>query len=199
AIEALRFYRDLYTVHKVVPNPLEYHREQLPELFAAGRIAMFVSGPWGGRSVGRPPQNPKTPYAAALLPAGPEGIATELVSDCTGIYSKTKHPKEAWLLLDFITSEQEQIFRDKIGGLVPQGPKIAGLPEFQKDPYFSTFIKMAQYGVPQPQPLRWEPMQKIIVEMIQKVLLQKATPEQAVKEAAREIEEQGLVPASSKK
>ncbi|WP_324716832.1 sugar ABC transporter substrate-binding protein [Carboxydochorda subterranea] len=198
AVAALKRYVDFYRKDKIVPNPLEYNREQLPELFSAGRIAMFVSGPWGGRALGLPPDNDRIPYASAPVPAGPAGTATELVSDSTGIWAGTRNLKAALTFLDFITSPEEQVQRDLIGGLVPQGPTMATRPEFTKNPFFKTFIDMAPHGVPQPQPALWEPFQEVIVNMVQSATLGMVTPEQAVKQAVQELRAKGLVPAEKK-
>lgn len=198
AVEALQLMVNMYRKDKIVPNPIEYNREQLPSLFSAGRIAMFISGPWGGRATGLPPENDKIPYMAALVPAGPAGPATELVSDSTAIAADSKHIEAAVTFLDFITQPDEQAFRDKVGGLVPQGPQIAKRPEFQGNPYFRKFIDMAQYGSPQPQPTVWEPFQDVIVEMVQSAVLGVKTPEQAVKDAAKRLVAEKLVPAGGK-
>ncbi|WP_158509611.1 ABC transporter substrate-binding protein [Limnochorda pilosa] len=195
AVAALKEYVDLYRTHKVVPNPLEYNREQLPDLFRSGRIAMFISGPWGGRATGLPPENDQVPYASAKVPAGPAGTATEVVSDSTGIWAGTDNLDAAVTFLDFITTEEEQVQRDLIGGLVPQGPDMAARPEFKGNPYFATFVDMAQYGSSQPQPALWEPFQDVIVDMVQSVLLGLRTPEEAVKNAVTELRRQNLVPA----
>lgn len=195
AVAALERYVDFYRKHRIVPNPLEYNREQLPDLFRAGRIAMFVSGPWGGRATGLPPENAQIPYASARVPAGPAGPATEVVSDSTGIYAGSPNVEAALIFLDFITTEEEQVQRDLMGGLVPQGPGMAKRAEFQGNPYLKTFIDMAQFGSAQPQPALWEPFQDVIVDMVQSAVLGIATPEQAVKRAAEQLRRQKLVPA----
>lgn len=195
AVAALQRYVDFYRKDQIVPNPLEYNREQLPELFRSGRIAMFVTGPWGGPNIGLPPENDQVPYASARVPTGPAGTATEVVSDSTGIYAGTRNLEAALLFLDFITSEEEQRWRDTVGGYVPQGPAFAERPEFQENPYFRTFIEMAQFGSPQPKPTLWEPFQDVIVHMVQSALLGIVSPEEAVKQAAQELRRQNLVPA----
>ncbi len=191
AVDALSLLVRLYE-EKLVPNPLEYHREELPELFGAGRIAMFISGPWGGPSTGLEPDNDRIPYQSALIPAGPAGVATEVVSDSTIVTPSTEHLDEVLLFLDFITSVEEQVHRDKAGAL-PQGPEIADLPEFRGDPYFETFIEMGDYGVPQPKPGLWEPLQDVIVEMVQSALLGILTPEEAVAKASERMVAEGIV------
>lgn len=193
AVEALQLIVDMYREHGIVPNPLEYHREELPELFSAGRIAMFISGPWGGTATGLEPENDTLPYASALVPAGSVGPGTEVVSDSTLISATTKNKEAALTFLDFITTEEEQVIRDLVAGAVPQGPTMAARDEFTGDGYFQTFIDMAEYGSPQPQPSLWEPFQDVIVNMVQSAILGIQTPEQAVKSAAQELINDELV------
>lgn len=195
AEQALRLFVDFHREHDIIPNPIEYHREELPSLFAAERIAMFVSGPWGGVMTGVDPDNERVPYAAALAPAGPAGPATELVSDSTGVWADSPHKEAALKLLEFITTEEEQVIRDLDAGLVPQGPGMALRDEFTGDPYFQTFIDMAQYGAPQPQPYLWEPFQDVIVDMVQSALLGRSTPKEALEQAVERLRREGLVPA----
>lgn len=193
AVEALQLLVDMYREHNIVPNPLEYHREELSELFSAERIAMFISGPWGGNALGLPPENDRIPYNSALVPAGPAGPGTEVVSDSTIVAATTRNKEAALTFLDFITTPEEQIIRDYTAGAVPQGPEMAQSPEFQGDSYFMTFIDMAQYGSPQPQPALWEPFQDVIVDMVQSALLGIQTPEQAIESASARLINEGLV------
>ncbi|MCM3667006.1 sugar ABC transporter substrate-binding protein [Mesobacillus subterraneus] len=192
AIEALTFYRDLYTKHKVVPNPIEYNREQLPILFKEGKIAMFVIGPWAKSMMGLEPDNDSTPFKTALLPKG-EKMANVLVSDSLMVSAKTENPEAAWKLIEFMTSAEEQLAYDKEHGLVPIQKAEAEDPFFNEDPYFSTFVEMVQYGEPQPKPTAWEPFQDIISEAVQKAM-NNEDPKKALKEAVKEIKDQKLEP-----
>jgi len=192
AVEALTFYRDLYTKHKVVPNPIEYHREQLPILFKEGKIAMFVCGPWAKTTMGIEPDNEDTPFKTAPLPKGKK-MSNTLVSDSLMVSSKTKHPEAAWKFIEFITSLEEQKEYDKTRGLVPIQKEEAKDPFFKEDPYFAPFIEMVQYGEPDPNPAAWEPFQDIVTEAVQKALSGE-DPQKVLDEAAKAIKDQKLEP-----
>ncbi len=191
-VEALEFYRDLYTKEKVVPNPVEYNRELLPVLFKEGKIAMYVIGPWGKSLMGVDPDNKETPYKTALLPKGKK-MANILVSDSNYISAKTDHPDEAYKFVEFMSSLDEQTKLDKANGSLPMLKEEAKDSFFKEDPYFSTFVDMIQYGEPQPAPAVWEPFQDVITTAVQRAL-DGEDPQKVLDDAAKEIEDQKLAP-----
>lgn len=192
-IEALEFYVNLYRKHGVVPNPIEYNREELPNLFKTGKIAMFVCGPWAKPMMGKDPENSEFPYASAPLPAGKK-LATTLVSDSLVLSSQSEHVEEAWKYLNWLTGLSNQTKHDVINGMAPAMKAELTDPSFTEDPFFKTYVDMIPHGEPQPLPLAWEPFQDIITDAIQKALLGQATPEEALQEATKKIEEQNLAP-----
>lgn len=194
-VAALELVRDLNREHEVLPNPLQYNREQFGDLFKAEQVAMFVSGPWGGPTINEDPDNDRTPYAVAPVPEGPAGTATIIVTDSTGISAETPDVEAAVTFLDWVTSEEVLLEMSLTQGRVlPIGPGIAAEPEIEQDEYLQTFIEMADHGVPQPQPLLWEPFQDIIVEMVQSVMVGEASPQEAARDAAQRIRDEELEP-----
>lgn len=197
AAEALQFYADLYRKHQVVPNPLEYNREQLPILFKEGKIAMFVCGPWARQMMARAPDNEKTPYKAAPLPKG-EKMANTLVSDSLMISAQTEHPEAAWTFIQYITSPKEQTQYDIERNTIPLQTKEAEDPFFQNDPYVREFyvrefVKMIDYGKPQPAPKAWEPFEEIVTQAVQRALNGEKA-EKVLDDAAAQIKKQQLEP-----
>lgn len=194
AVEALQFYADLHLEHQVVPNPLEYNREQLPTLFQEGKIAMYVIGPWGKSMMGIDEDDEETPFATALLPQGKE-MANVFGSDSLMISKNSEHPDAAWRFIEFITQPEEQKVYDLDQGMVPIQIEEADEPEFHEDPYFATFVEMVEYGRPAPKPLAWEPFEEIVAEAIQKAF--SGEDVQAVlDEAVQKIKEEQLEPKS---
>lgn len=192
AVEALKYYTDFFTEHKVVPNPVEYNRELLPVLFKEGKIAMYVIGPWGKALMGVDPDNEDTPYKSAPLPEGKK-MANVLVSDSMMVSEQTDHPEEAWKFIEFMTSLEEQTEFDKSNGSLPLLTEEAKDPFFKEDPYFSTFVDMIEYGEPQPMPAVWEPFQDVITTAVQRAL-DGEDPQKVLDDAAKEIKEQELEP-----
>jgi len=192
-VKALEFYVDLYREHNIVPNPVEYNREELPNLFKVGKIAMFVCGPWAKPMIGEGPGNDKVPYASAPLPKG-RYDATTLVSDSLVMSSTSKNKEAVWDYLNWATSLKNQKRYDLNHGLVPAMNDELEDPAFTNNDFFNTYINMISYGQPQPLPLAWEPFQEIITTAIQKSLLGEMEPTDALNEAVQQIKEQNLTP-----
>lgn len=190
-VKALQYYVNLYRKHKVVPNPVEYNREELPNLFATGKIAMFICGPWGKSIIGRPPGNEKTPYQTALLPEGKERKSI-LVSD-SYVLSKNAS-QQAWDYLNFITSYKNQTYYDYNYGSVPVMKKAANSEQFQKSEFFKTFIDTIETGESQPLPIVWETFQDIVTDAIQAALMGDMTPKEALDKAVVKIKEEEIAP-----
>ncbi|WP_449355218.1 ABC transporter substrate-binding protein [Virgibacillus natechei] len=191
-VEALEFYRDLYTKHEVTPNPLDNTREQLPILFKEGRLAMFVSGPFARGIMEIEQDDEETPFNVAPLPEGNQ-MGNVLVSDSLMISADTEHPEASWKFIEHLTSLEEQTKYDKGEGVVPILTEEAEDPYFQDDPFFSVFLDMVDYGYDQPKVSAWQPFQDIVIEAIQKSL-QGEDPQQLLDQAAEEIKSQQLEP-----
>jgi len=187
AVEALTFYRNLYTKHKLTPNPIEYNREELPTLFQEGKIAMMIIGPWAQPMMALEPDNDEVPYAAAVLPAN------ELVSDSIMISKDTEHPDAAWKLIEFMTSLEEQTEMDKNAGLVPILKEEAEDPFFNEDPYFKAFVDSVEFGEAQPTPAVWEPFEEIVAKAVQQAI-NGDDPQEVLDNAAQQIKDQDLEP-----
>ena len=192
AVGALQFYVDLFQKDKVVPNPLELNREQHPPLFAQGKIAMMVSGPWGRSIMGLDPDNKTAPYAVAPLPCGKE-CKGELVSDSLAISAKSQHPEAAGRFVAYLLQPDIHAKWDATSGLVPLLAEEEQLDTF-KTPFWQTFIAMKANGFAQPTPRAWQPFEKIMVEAVQSAILGKATPQEALDAAAEKIRKARIEP-----
>ncbi|WP_026870153.1 ABC transporter substrate-binding protein [Inquilinus limosus] len=192
AVGALQFYVDLFQKDKIVPNPLELNREQHPPLFAQGKIAMMVSGPWGRSIMGLDPDNKTAPYAVAPLPCG-KVCKGEQVSDSLAISAKSQHPEAAGKFVAYLLQPDVHAKWDDQRGLVPLLAEEEQLDTF-KTPFWQTFITMKANGFAQPTPKAWQPFEKILVEAVQSAILGKATPQEALDAAAEKIRKARIEP-----
>ena len=196
ASEALAFYTGLYTEHGVTPNPIEFNREELPTLFGEGSVAMIINGPWARTIAGAEPDDAETPYATAVLPChvrcgGIQG------ADSLVIAANSEVTEAAYRFADYLTSFEPHTERVLGSGLVPMLEGQAELEEFQT-PFWQPFIAMVDQGFPEAQPLAWEPFQGIVTDMIQSVLLDQSSVDDALADAAQQIRDQGLEPATAR-
>lgn len=122
----------------------------------SGHIGMEENGPW--QVVGA--KLYETPFDLRVVepPQGPKGPASLLVSDGYAIVAASKHPDEAWRLLQFLTSQYANKVRAVSAGLQPSRrsvaktwidnmprsfPALAGVD-------WTTFFRIAEYSDPEP-------------------------------------------------
>jgi multiple sugar transport system substrate-binding protein len=177
AREAFRFYVELYARHKVVPpgvtnqNPTGVRRQM-----AGGQIAMKIGSGWTVPILAD--MNPALD-AAHTLAAAPVPVAAGLNVDkpttawisAWMINRNTRHPREAWRLLKFLTSKaaDERWFtdarvlsarRDVSGGLEARG--IMPFAPILADPFSRVIAKELQRSQLVPQVKEWPQIIEIV-------------------------------------
>lgn len=113
-IEALQWVADLTNVHHVAPTTAE--SQGLGDLFLAGKAAMTFSGPWNWKAY---TEEAKFKFDVAEVPAGRAGNKSQLLGLPIAIGSQTKHPEEAWKLLEYLTHGGGQDIQSNIVGAYP--------------------------------------------------------------------------------
>ena len=126
----MKFYHDLMWVHGVSPKPGATDQTG-SDLFMTGRTAMYSSGIW------ETPQFrtitafdwdvvmfPKTPSGKRGFMGGGSGY---------GIYSGTKHPKEAWEVVKCLAGDAGQIIMAESGLAQPAKMSLVQGEHFGKD------------------------------------------------------------------
>src|SRR5699024_8748814 len=114
-------------------------------------------------------------------------------SDSLMISAQTEHPEAAWTFIQYITSPKEQTQYDIERNTIPLQTKEAEDPFFQNDPYVREFVKMIDYGKPQPAPQTWEPFEAIVTQAVQRALNGEKA-EKVLDDAAAQIKKQQLEP-----
>jgi multiple sugar transport system substrate-binding protein len=74
-------------------------------LFTQGKVAMWEAGDWNTTSL---KTTVSFPVGVATLPIGPDGRVSVFNGLIDGLNSKTKHPKQAWELEQWLGSAQSQ-------------------------------------------------------------------------------------------
>lgn len=111
AIRALQFWVDLGKKHKVSPVQLMYGSFNMAmgvqESFRMGKIAMINGYTWHFSTYQKTVKNFE--WDIALFPKGEKREHWTSSAGYT-ISKNTKHPKEAWLLLKFLTNAESQTY-----------------------------------------------------------------------------------------
>lgn len=185
AVETLQWYQKIAPYSE--PGPVAYDAEGLRPLFHQGKIAMFMSGPW------ERDQFPKgLEWGVAPLPQGPHGKPGNLlVTDSLAIFKGTGVEQKAIEFAKYITAPERQLAYEKGYGFTPVRPQFGPETLIKEDASWQPFIDGVSVGTPEPLFYDPEQFQQSLALAIQQVLLNKATPEQAVKTAAHALQQNG--------
>jgi len=184
AVEALKFYKELS--HYAQPGITNWTREDLIKLFEAGKGGMYID------HVHNALKAMKAGIDVGFFPI-PGGFSsnapysTVVVVDCMAVSSQAKNKELAWEFMDYMSTLKEQTRWDVLQGFVPPMIKEAQEPEFQKW-YWKPYIQALKYGHPQAAGIKdWVSTANAVLNAIQSVLLNQATPKAALERAAKTI------------
>lgn len=113
-IEAVTFARDL--INKYHAQPTSAQSQGMTNLFMTGKAAMKITGPWDWAEYAK---NVKFKWDIVPVPAGKAGNISPAAYLPIGIGKTTKHPEEAYKLLQFLTTGKGQDIQAKIISAVP--------------------------------------------------------------------------------
>ena len=131
AQEAIQWYINLQTQHKVAPDAVADKSEDAPTRFVNGRLGMYMDSrrvvPVFRATIGD-----KFDWDVAPIPGGPTGKtkATILHSDGYCIAASSQNKDAAWKLIEFLASPAGQTRLTEIGRLVPSLKALAASPLF---------------------------------------------------------------------
>ncbi|MBM7655677.1 ABC transporter substrate-binding protein [Neobacillus cucumis] len=114
SIEAVKFARDLINKYHVQPTTAQ--SQGMTNLFMTGKAAMKMTGPWDWADYAK---NVKFKWDIVPVPAGKAGNISAAAYLPIGIGKSTKHPEEAYKLLQFLTTGKGQDIQAKIISAVP--------------------------------------------------------------------------------
>src|SRR6266545_6870519 len=151
---------------------------------AQGNYAMIIDGPW---MVDIYKNNyPDFKVNFAPIPAGPQGATSSVVGgEDVVVLEVSKNQEAAMKWAAYLLSPEAQKMMASVGQM-PTLASLAGDPSMQ--PYFAVFqeqLKTAQARVPHP---KWSDMDNAINNAYQRMLKGEQTPQQALDQAATEID-----------
>ncbi len=113
------------------------------QALGAGKAAMVIEGPWIKGIAG---DYPDTKWAAYELPAGPKGTSTFTFTNCWGIPASSKTHDQAVSLVEYLTSDDQQLAFADAFGVIPS-TQSAAAKYADKYPTYASFVKSNDYAV----------------------------------------------------
>lgn len=183
-VRALELWQTLLDEKLASPDTLIRGQWDSTGTFNAGNAAMVISGPW---ELPRMSAEAKFDWRVALLPLEKEGgeRASALGDYNNAIFARTKHPKEAFEVLEFLHQQMPRVWNDF--GFLPAAKNVE-----VKDPkwpeafaVFSEQMKYARARGPHPE---WPKISKAIQMAIQSTLTHQTDARSALETAQAQID-----------
>ncbi len=127
ALRGLEFYVDLRNKHHFAPTDQESGNARMTQLFATGKLAMFVYGRWAVPGFRK---KLTFDWDVAPFPTGPGGSVVDTDASGWAIAEATRKPDQAWKLVKFLGSRWSIEQFTKSGLIVPSRPDVANSPAF---------------------------------------------------------------------
>lgn len=180
AVEAFKFWTDLYTKDKAVPSSvLENDNTTNRNLFAQEKVAMYMSGNYDIDPILE--ANPNISMGFAIVPKMKTN-ATQLGGWNIGMTTTCKDKEAGFKLCQFLSStENSPIFSNTFSAR-----KSATSDPKYSDPNLKAFMEANNYGQPIPGSPKMSQITNILYNAAQAVLIGDKTAEQAIKDAAEE-------------
>jgi multiple sugar transport system substrate-binding protein len=192
AVEALQLMRDLIFRYGVCPaGTPTYREEDTRTLFTRGKAVFMRNWPYvwalsqdsakGSLVAGKVGVAP-LPHAKGHRGAGCLGGWNMMISRFS------RHPKEAWKFVDFMTGEEGQRLNAIMGTHLPTRKKMYHDPGvLSKNPYFARFYDVFTGARPRPVTPFYSRISDIFQIRLHQAITGSKTPEEALKEAAEEL------------
>ncbi len=159
------------------------------DAFGKQRVAMAIEGGWLIPYLAQ--QYSSVQYDIAPLPVAPNGKRANLIyTNAWSAYSGTKHPEAAWELIKYMTGTDVQTSQLNAGFALPTLKSLANAPYFASHPGFKVLFDSASYGYADYYGSQDQAIHNTVATALQSVLLNKQTPQAALDDAAKKINNQ---------
>ena len=130
--QAMQFLSDLIYKYHVAPqtSQLDATSQSIVQLLASGKVAMATDGSWDLRSIF---ENANFKWGIAPLPSGPAGRISVINGIGEAMSSSSQHKDQAWTLMKWFASEDNQKIFGSSGTVWPSRPAL--------DPLFLNYWK----------------------------------------------------------
>jgi multiple sugar transport system substrate-binding protein len=158
------FYMSLY--RQGLASPVSTAQvSNLFQEFERGNIAMFISGPWLiGEMKNRLDAATQQSWMTAPIP-GPNGPGVSLAGGSSlSLFVASKHKKEAWLLMEYLSQPSVQTEFYHLTGDLPPRKSAWADTALANNKYARAFREQLERVVPTPQVPEWEEIATTIFE-----------------------------------
>lgn len=153
--------------------------------FASGDYASMDNGPWSYSILNA--QFPDFTFSAALFPAGKAGSIDVVGGEDINLMTQSKHPVEAMEFIRYLLSTDYQLKMMEVGQ-IPVRSDLSDTDAVKNHPYLGIFLEQLQTSKARTAHPAWSQMDTIITDAGQFIFRNEKTPQQALDDAAAQID-----------
>ncbi|RPI80031.1 MAG: sugar ABC transporter substrate-binding protein [Desulfobacteraceae bacterium] len=186
-VAALTFMNNMVNKDKITqPGVGAYGRDEVQDLFLAGKLAFFLGG---GMTYSLLEKNkPNFKWAVAPIPAFKgQKPSSLLVTDSIVMFKRSKNKEAAAKFLEFFYRDEWRLGFDKNTGFPPVTKSLATNPAFQS-PSHKTMVASINGAKGWPLIAEWPQSNDIIWEAIEAVFQGHMQPKEALDKAAQKVD-----------
>ena len=184
AIESAKLYKQMIDEGLTQPSPTNYSREDVFNLFKQGKVGTIFTFPMLIPQIKE--EAPNLHYRVLPFPEG-SAKATYGVTDTLMMFADSDVKDAAWKFIEFAYSDENRSKFDHGEGFLPVTKNVAAEEFYTTDPDISGFAAGLPYARFAPTIANWEEIADVTVRTMQQIYLGQATPEDALKAAAAQI------------
>lgn len=190
AVEAIRFYADLYAKERFAPEgALSWNARDVRAAFEAGDLAMMIGGGWDLKAILDAHPELQGKVGTALLPAGPSGSRDTFAGGShLVVFEGSEHGALARRYAEFLLEpERVSEFAGKIGFLPGSVPALQGLAA-SSEPVYGTFVRqLGDHSRTYPPTTQWGRFEAdgLFTNAVQQVMKGERSAEDAMRDVAR--------------
>lgn len=183
-VKAYRFLLDLYDQGCIAPVIMGDGVDVFTG-FASGLYASLDNGPWSYPILNG--QFPDFQFEAAPFPAGPGGSIDVVGGEDVNLLAQSAHHEQAMEFIRFLESEPYQLTMMGVGQM-PVRSDLGDSDAVANHPYLGPFFRQIRTSKARTAHPAWAQMDKIITDAGQYIFRKEKTPQQALDDAAQQID-----------
>lgn len=187
AIQAVKMMASLTSEHKIEAGAWRPGAISPEQGFVNGKYAMIFMGPWNLAKF----KNAKMDFGVALIPGGTAGSSTNVGGTDVVVFKSSKYQQECYNFLTFFTNAQNQKRWCMELNQLPINLGAYDLVKFD-DPYLGMFMEQMKHAGSNPIVKDFGLLEDLVNPEIEAVMSGQKTAEDALKSAARKVQERLL-------
>lgn len=184
AIKAFQFLTDLVKDGSMSGEVINWSQADVMKQFAAEKLAMMLNGPWQISELEL--KSPNLEYGVSKIPMDKNSV-TILGGENIGVTEGQNKDAAFRFLMYACKPENVKVF-SKAMGYFPSRKDVALDEVFTGSPTTKVFSEGMQHAIPRGPDPKWPEISKIVTRALHEVLSQIKTPEEAAREARKNLE-----------